>query len=650
MERLLEAAGKLKEGGASRGAYSGDPPTRGVLKPARKRIGEMLVDAGLLTTAQVEEALRQQKKWGSRLGDVVLAMGWVKAKDFYRELARHFELGFVDMVEEPADAGLFDPQEYRNYAQYLYVPWRRVDGVLWIATAQPGSSHLLNGWGKRANTRFVVTSKFDVIWELQRIAGPDFSRLAVYELAKSDPEHSAQVVVTRAQKYMAAALMLLVAFNAMWFPLGTAIVLNAIVNLLHFSTFAFRTALSWVSCGESEAVIVEQEELAALRDADLPDYTVLVPMYKEPEVLPILAAALRKLDYPRSKLDIKLVLEESDLQTIAAAKSQAMDATIEIVRVPYSEPRTKPKACNYALRLARGKYLTVYDAEDQPEPDQLKKAVLAFQKLGQNTACVQAHLNYFNVRENWLTRMFTLEYTLWFDTFLPALDRLQVPIPLGGTSNHFDLAKLREAGAWDPFNVTEDADLGLRFAALGYHVGVVNSVTYEEANSQLQNWIRQRSRWIKGYIQTWLVNMRHPARLLRRVGFRGFCSLQLFIGGSIVAGLAHPLLLFPLLMWLMTGTKAFDPLFPPWVLIVSVVNLTLSNACLIYVSMLAAAKRKDFWLVPEALMVPVYWSLQSVAAYKAVWQLTTRPFYWEKTLHGISRFTKAEIARAATRV
>jgi len=412
MERLLAPALESAESCAASPRDDSDPLSKGLLKPPHKRIGEMLVDAGLLTTAQVEQALRQQTIWGSRFGDVVLAMGWVRPKDFYRELARHFDLGFVDMVKEPADPRLFEAHEYRDYAQHLYVPWRRINGVLWIATAQPGSSHLLNGWGKRPQTRFIVTSKFDVIWELQRIAGPDFSKLAVFDLANTDPEHSAQVRVTQSQKYAICTLLLLLALNFALFPLGTAIVLNALVNLLHFCTFAFRAGLSWISCGGTEAVKIEKEELAALRDAELPDYTVLVPMYKEPEVLPILAAALRRMDYPRSKLDIKLVLEESDLETIAAAKAQAMDATIEIVRVPYSVPQTKPKACNYALRLARGKYLTIYDAEDQPEPDQLKKAVLAFKKLGRKTACVQAHLNYFNARENWLTRMFTLEYSL----------------------------------------------------------------------------------------------------------------------------------------------------------------------------------------------------------------------------------------------
>jgi glycosyltransferase involved in cell wall biosynthesis len=512
----------------------------GKLCPPRLRIGEMLITAGLLSGRQLGEALQKQQEWGSRLGDTVLALGWVRPYDFYRVLARHFDLKFVNLIDYPAADLLFDSREYQDYAQHLYLPWRLHEGILWIATAEPGSRHLREYWGSRPDVAFVVTSKFDILWELQRVAGPVFSQQAVFRLAQTDPEHSASVVVTRPQKLTAVLLLLLLILAFCMVPLEAAVVANAAVNLLLCLVFVFRTLLCWISCDDDVGMVISARDVSGQRDANLPVYTVLVPMYKEPKVLPILASALKKMNYPLSKLDIKLVLEENDFETIAAAKALALDATFEIIRVPHSEPKTKPKACNYALRFARGKYLTIYDAEDKPEPDQLKKAVAAFRKLGDKTACIQARLNYFNARENWLTRMFTLEYSLWFDMFLPALDRLQVPIPLGGTSNHFDIDKLREVGAWDPFNVTEDADLGLRFAALGYHVGVVNSVTYEEANSHLGNWIRQRSRWIKGYIQTWLVNMRHPVRLYRKVGFRGFSSLHLFVGGSIVAGSPIP--------------------------------------------------------------------------------------------------------------
>jgi cellulose synthase/poly-beta-1,6-N-acetylglucosamine synthase-like glycosyltransferase len=614
----------------------------------RVQLGQVLLKAKLITARQLDEALARQFRWGSRLGDIILASGWVKPLDFYRALANHFHLSFVNLTDHPADAALFQPGRYADYAKHLYLPWRREDGVLWIATADPTSAHLMSDWGKRKDVRFVVTSKFDVIWELQRVAGGAFTRDAVNHLASFDPARSARVVLTREQKHGFIACGLVLVVSLFLLPLPTAIVLNAALNLFLFVSFVFRTLLCWMSCAEHIGLAISEQEVAALSDRDLPLYSILVPMYKEPAVLPILTAALKRMDYPKSKLDIKLVLEDGDTETIEAAKALALDSTFEIVRVPHSKPKTKPKACNYALRLCRGQYVTIYDAEDKPEFDQLKKVVAAFRKLGDRTACIQARLNYFNAEENWLTRMFTLEYSLWFDMFLPALDRLRVPIPRGGTSNHFDLEKLRRVGAWDPFNVTEDADLGLRFAGKGYRVGVVNSVTYEEANTHVGNWIRQRSRWIKGYMQTWLVNMRHPLTLLRTVGWAGFLSFQLFIGGTIISGIVYPFLVIPFAVWLVTRTGSLHPFFPPEVLLFSMGNLLIGNSCLIYLSMLAVAKRKHHALLPYALTVPGYWLLQSVAAYKALWQLVKNPFYWEKTVHGISRFTSAEVAQAAT--
>jgi glycosyltransferase XagB len=614
----------------------------------RVQLGQVLLRAKLITARQLDEALARQFRWGSRLGDILLASGWVKPLDFYQALAEHFHLSFVNLIEHPADGSLFQPGRYSDYARHLYLPWRREDGILWIATADPTSTQLMADWGKRPDVRFVMTSKFDVIWELQRVAGTAFTRDAVNYLASFDPDRSARIVLTSAQKRGFLMLAAGLAACLLLFPLKTAIALNAALNLFLFVSFVFRTLLCWMSCAEHIGLAVRPEEVAALQDRDLPLYSILVPMYKEPAVLPILTAALKRMDYPKSKLDIKLVLEDGDTDTIEAAKALALDSTFEIVRVPHSKPKTKPKACNYALRLCRGQYVTIYDAEDKPEPDQLKKVVAAFRKLGEGTACIQARLNYFNAEENWLTRMFTLEYSLWFDMFLPALDKLRVPIPLGGTSNHFDLEKLRKVGAWDPFNVTEDADLGMRFAGKGYRVGVVNSVTYEEANTAVGNWIRQRSRWIKGYMQTWLVNMRHPLRLLKTVGWPGFLSFQLFIGGTIVSGIVYPFLVIPFAVWLVTRTTTLHPFFPPEVLLFSMGNLLIGNSCLIYLSMLAVAKRKHHELLPYALTVPGYWLLQSVAAYKALWQLVKNPFYWEKTAHGISKFTSAEVAQAAS--
>ena len=613
----------------------------------RRPLGELMVSKGLITGSQLEDALRLSREWGSRLGDVILSTGWVQPVEFYGILADHFSLVFVDLVAHPVNASLVEEGKLLHYSRALYLPWKRVDGVLWIATADPGSAAILAITASDPAVRVVVTSKFDIIWELQRVAELRFSHRAVYQLAEQSPAHSARVVVTGGQKKCFAAIALSLLVLLVRFPSPSLIALNALLSLFMFCSFVFRTVLCWMSCGKGVPLTVTPEEVTALQNQDLPVYTVLVPMYKEPDVLPILASALRKMDYPRSKLDIKLVLEADDFTTISAAKALALDATFEIIRVPPSLPRTKPKACNYALQFARGQYLTIYDAEDRPEPDQIKKALLTFRTTGPDTACAQARLNYFNAGENWLTRMFTLEYSLWFDMFLPALDRLRIPIPLGGTSNHFDLEKLRAVGVWDPFNVTEDADLGLRFAAMGYRVAVFNSVTYEEANSQVGNWIRQRSRWIKGHLQTWLVNMRNPVDLYRRVGFRGFCSLQLFIGGGILSALTFPFLVVPLVLWLATPATALAVFFPPEVRVVTFLNLVAANSFLIYLSMLAAAKRHHIRLLPYALTVPVYWLLMSVAGYKGLWQLITRPFYWEKTNHGISRFTSEMVRQSA---
>ncbi|MCA9764307.1 MAG: glycosyltransferase, partial [Gemmatimonadetes bacterium] len=252
-------------------------------------------------------------------------------------------------------------------------------------------------------------------------------------------------------------------------------------------------------------------------------------------------------------------------------------------------------------------------------------------------ACVQAALNYYNWNENFLTRMFTLEYSFWFDYLLPGLDRLRLPIPLGGTSNHFRTAVLRELGGWDPFNVTEDADLGIRAAMHGYRVGIINSTTYEEANKRLGNWLRQRSRWIKGYMQTALVFSRDPIALVRRAGLRQALGFMLLIAGTPLIFLLQPIAIGLTIGWLVTRTQALAPIFPPWLLYLSLFNLLLGNALAIYVNMFAVFKRRLHVLVLFALFNPFYWILHSIAAVKALGQLFTRPYFWEKTVHGLTR-------------
>ena len=491
---------------------------------------------------------------------------------------------------------------------------------------------------------FAVTGKFDIIWTVQRFFDPALSEDAREALYKRNPALSAKTTISRPQRVCAWAVFLLAVLGLEFRPHFSLIILSGLISALYVALFLFRAYLTIIGSGRRVDISVSKAETDRLTDAELPVFTVLVPMYHEAEVLPILVASIRKLDYPLSKLDIKLVLESGDHETIEAAKALGAEENFEIIRVPDSQPKTKPKACNYALRFARGDYTVVFDAEDIPEPDQLKKVVALFRTAPANVACIQARLNYFNRDDNFLTRMFTLEYSHWFDYLLPGLHLLNIPIPLGGTSNHFRTDILIELGAWDPYNVTEDADLGVRLTQAGYRVAVVNSTTFEEANGVLKSWINQRSRWIKGYMQTWLVHMRHPIQLYRRLGFFGFMGFQMFVGFPPFTALINPFLWLSCAAASLIGPAKIAALFPAPVLAMALFDLLIGNAMYVYFNIVAASKRRWYHLVPWGLLAPAYWLLHSVAAYKALSQLITNPHYWEKTQHGTSAQTREKAA------
>ncbi|HVY12647.1 MAG TPA: glycosyltransferase family 2 protein, partial [Alphaproteobacteria bacterium] len=311
---------------------------------------------------------------------------------------------------------------------------------------------------------------------------------------------------------------------------------------------------------------------------------------------------------------------------------------MEVVVVPHSMPKTKPKAMNYGLKFTTGEYVTIYDAEDMPDPLQLKKAVLAFGKCGPEFICIQSKLNFYNPEQNFVTRLFTAEYSLWFDLVLPGLQTLGAPIPLGGTSNHFRTADLRRLQGWDAFNVTEDCDLGMRLAKDGFRTAIMESTTYEEANSDMKNWYRQRSRWIKGYMQTYLVHMRQPRAFWKSWREPHLLTFQLVVGGKILSMFVNPLL------WLVTITyfvfrahvaRYIEPFFPDWILYLGVFCLVFGNFLYLYYYMIGMARRQYYGLMRIGFLVPLYWLGMSAAAWKALYEIVRKPHYWAKTVHGL---------------
>jgi glycosyltransferase involved in cell wall biosynthesis/cellulose synthase/poly-beta-1,6-N-acetylglucosamine synthase-like glycosyltransferase/O-antigen/teichoic acid export membrane protein len=420
-------------------------------------------------------------------------------------------------------------------------------------------------------------------------------------------------------------------------PIRTGVVVMAFLSAVYFIDVFFNLGLILKSLNTPPEIESTESELRSVPDKELPVYSILCPLYKESHILPGFVAAIERIEWPKDKLDVLLLLEENDPETVTAAKAMRLPRHFRIVVVPHSMPKTKPKACNYGLSLSKGEYVVIYDAEDIPDPWQLRKAYFGFRKSGPEVQCLQAKLNYFNPEDNLLTRFFTAEYSLWFDIILVGLQTANTSIPLGGTSNHFRRSDLLAFEGWDPFNVTEDCDLGMRLFKRGGRTAVIDSVTLEEANSHVRNWLRQRSRWIKGYMQTYLVHMRHPAAFFREQGMHALI-FQLVVGGKIAFLFINPILWVTTIAYFTLYAyvgPTIQALFPSWVFYMAAISLVFGNFLYIYYYMIGCAKRGHWHLIKYVFLVPLYWVLGSIAASVALYELLVKPHYWQKTTHGL---------------
>lgn len=571
------------------------------------------------------------------LTQALVAEGVIDDMAVARLTATRLGLMAIDPREAPPDPRLADRWGVARCLAEQVLPWHVTSGGTVILVPDLRRFHnmregLVTVFGPVLPA---LTSQAAISQALLTLRGPQIARLAE---ARVRPQDSCRALdaasLRRAMLIIAVPLMALLlvsptAFVALLF--GWAFLSLAVVMALKLA--ALLASLPEPPPPSRFAALQPDLRRAPPPDLPLPVISIIVALYREADIAPRLVRRLEQLDYPRHQLEILLVVEDDDDLTRLALMSADLPPWFRIVIAPAGRIRTKPRALNIALDHCRGSIVGVYDAEDAPAPDQLRQVAAQFAAAPPEVVCLQGILDFYNSDAHPMARLFTLEYAVWFRLMLRGFDRLRLVLPLGGTTLFFRRAALDQLGAWDAHNVTEDADLGLRLARSGWRTAMLDSVTFEEANCQPWSWVKQRSRWIKGYMMTWMVHSRAPQRLWRDLGPRRFIGMQAHFAGSISQALLAPLL------WTMWGMFVGLPhplhaILPAPVMVGAVVLLILSGildlACGIVASRRLQGRVGLRWLV----MQPFYAALGTVAAYKALLELATRPFYWDKTTHG----------------
>lgn len=468
---------------------------------------------------------------------------------------------------------------------------------------------------------------------------------AVNSLRRRWPEFSASTQLPRWQRSLPATVLITTAAT-LWSAPQAGLLIATVVLALSFSMIGLVRLLAIYNLQVSptyrrthpdpfcDADCVSECNLGL----DEPSYTILVPLYRESGVAANIVAALGAIDYPPDRLEIFFLTEIDDHATRAALLAAKLTPVMRVITVPAGEPRTKPRALNFGLQMARGDLICIFDAEDMPRRDQLRVAAKAFGTGSRELACVQAPLAIYNASATHWSCQFAIEYAALFEAVLPALSRFKLPLPLAGTSNHFRADALRAVGAWDPFNVTEDADLGYRLARFGYTIAIIAPTTVEEAPETWRVWSNQRRRWLKGWMQTYLVHMRSPAMLWRELGPVGFVAFQVMLGGMILSALVHPWFYVWLVVTGMTGSLTWWAGHPGLVTLIAF-NILVGYGAGIALAVMSLRRRGLGHLAAHTILIPVYWLAISAAAYMAIIDFVKRPYHWHKTPHGTSRVT-----------
>lgn len=627
-------------------------PDRHARADTRPALGAILRDmravAGAdLARAQAMLMQRQGHDQGLRpasLADILLAEGWVGKADLIAAEARRWGTTPVDLVADPPDPRLIDALGLPFCARHGLVPLTRAGAATVVATAHPEAFHTLRPTLEErlsGPVLMVMAPAGDIDRALAGrratglIRGAEMLVPAAESCRTRDEARLTRLALCATLAVLAGALAVPVALFALL--VGWAIltmVLGIGLKILAFGA-------TWRASRDPAAARPAPQRL----HPGLPVVSMMVPMFGEADIAPRLVERLGRQSYPKDRLDVMLVVEEGDRVTRAALAGTTLPAWMRVITVPDGPIRTKPRALNYALNFARGDIVGVWDAEDAPAPDQIRDVVARFDIAAPDVACLQGMLDFYNPRHNWLTRCFTAEYAVWFGTILPGLAHLGLVVPLGGTTLFFRRAILEGLGGWDAHNVTEDADLGLRLARHGYRTEIIATVTEEEPNARMLSWIRQRSRWIKGYAMTWGIHMRAPRQLWRELGPRRFWGMQVLFLGSISQALLAPVLWS---FWIraLGLPHPLDHVLSPRAMTVLAVFFALTEAVNIAIGLWAVRGARHRHLWPWVPTLHFYFPLASLAAWKALYEVVTRPFYWDKTAHGVVGEAAAEPAPA----
>ncbi|KFB11195.1 glycosyltransferase family 2 protein [Nitratireductor basaltis] len=565
----------------------------------------------------------------------LLSSGRVCEMDFFRALARWLGLGFettirphnLIMQEDGCLEALQQSCGVRAAAAYD----ARGNTVLLIAPHGLDISGMLDFLKRYDRLRLTlrIIAPTALREAIKARAAKATARMAVSALFEHMPSFSARTVVNAWQGALFGALAFAFPASLLLWPVQTLLVTHIVLSVFFFSCILLR-----FFAGLEARKTKREPELCSHRPADMPVYTVLVALYREADVVPQLLMSLNRLVWPRGKLEIKLVCEADDHETLNAIRAHQLRPYVEVIEVPDIGPRTKPKALSYALPLCRGDFVVLYDAEDRPHPFQLMEAWQSFEKSTDDLACLQAPLAITNGGESWISSMFAFEYSALFSGLLPWLARRHYVMPLGGTSNHFRREALEAVGGWDPYNVTEDADLGMRLRRFGYRSGVLTYPTLEDAPSDFKTWLPQRTRWFKGWAQTWLVHMRNPSKLLHELGWGSFIMMQIMVSGMLVSALAYAVFTLTALFLAGFHFSGGELTRHQYVLLcVDLANVILGHVAFIALGWWTLPRQKRLNLAQHALNTPRYWFIMSIAAWRAIWQLCRRPHLWEKTPH-----------------